>query len=243
MKSKEDRLPRFMFALSLALLVFGCGVAVGTYEIFPHRMIHEAVKLTKSLVAQQWVSEVPVASNATILATFEGQGIGPVTLNADAKVGLFDTTIDNYVIQRAYLEVSKKASNVEVPWFGVRSPYANIAASGALREDATFEANLIAKSGSELPDQLKKVLKTNTKVDAQIAASGRLDYTKTGLGFVEQLSIDANWDIPLDAVRMRLFLRKRTPENGLIRHETEMWVSLRNDGSRTSSRPRRSISA
>lgn len=53
MKSNEDRLARSMFALSLALLVFGYGVAVGTYEIFPHRLIHESIKLAKSLVAQQ----------------------------------------------------------------------------------------------------------------------------------------------------------------------------------------------
>ncbi|MFT5049035.1 MAG: hypothetical protein ACI8QZ_000424 [Chlamydiales bacterium] len=34
--------------------------------------------------------------------------------------------------------------------------------------------------------------------------------------------------IPADAVRMRLFLRKRTPDGTLMRYESEIWVSLRN---------------
>jgi len=39
---------------------------------------------------------------------------------------------------------------------------------------------------------------------------------------------DSAEGIPPDAVRMRLFLRKRTPEGVLMRHESEIWVSLHN---------------
>ncbi len=150
---------------------------------------------TKKLSVKQWVEEVPVATDATVLLTFEGKGIDPLTLDADASVGVFDTTIDNYVIQRAYLEVSKKGNNVTVPWFGLDSPYANLAGSAELRDDASFEASLTAQSSGELPERLKKVLKSKTKVDADLKASGQLDLTKTGLGLVEKLSIDAKWDI------------------------------------------------
>lgn len=39
---------------------------------------------------------------------------------------------------------------------------------------------------------------------------------------------DTNFDIGPDSVRMTIYLRKRTPDGIVIRHDTEVWVSMRN---------------